>query len=134
MENTHFDLAIVGGGIIGLSQAWSGAKKGKKVILFERHPQAQEASIRNFGMIWPIGQPLDSYPTAMKSREIWLDLSKKASFWAETAGSLHLAYHEDEWAILNEFYQLYQSSSYSLELLTPKMVSQKVQLLKWMDF
>jgi len=130
MNKDHFDIAIVGGGIIGLAQAWERAKKGQKVILFERNPQAQGASIRNFGMIWPIGQPTDSYPVALKSREIWLDLSKKANFWAAPSGSLHLAYHEDEWAILNEFHALYHNNPYSIELLTPEMVSQKSAAVK----
>ena len=110
MNKDHFDIAIVGGGIIGLAQAWERAKKGQKVILFERNPQAQGASIRNFGMIWPIGQPTDSYPVALKSREIWLELSGKANFWAAPTGSLHLAYHEDEWAILNEFHDAFAKS------------------------
>jgi FAD dependent oxidoreductase TIGR03364 len=130
MNKDHFDIAIVGGGIIGLAQAWERAKKGQKVILFERNPQAQGASIRNFGMIWPIGQPTDSYPVALKSREIWLELAEKANFWAAPTGSLHLAYHEDEWAILNEFHALYHNNPYSIELLTPKMVSQKSAAVK----
>ena len=130
MNKDHFDIAIVGGGIIGLAQAWERAKKGQKVILFERNPQAQGASIRNFGMIWPIGQPTDSYPVALKSREIWLELAEKANFWAAPTGSLHLAYHEDEWAILNEFHALYHNKPYSIELLTPEMVSQKSAAVK----
>jgi FAD dependent oxidoreductase TIGR03364 len=125
MNENHFDIAIVGGGIIGLAQAWERARKGQKVILFERNPQAQGASIRNFGMIWPIGQPTDSYPVALKSREIWLELAEKANFWAAATGSLHVAYQEDEWAILNEFHDLYKNSPYAIELMTPEMVGQK---------
>jgi phosphonoacetaldehyde hydrolase len=50
-------MAIVGPGVIGLAHAYLAAKSGLKIVVFERDPAAAAASIRNFGMIWPIGQP-----------------------------------------------------------------------------
>ena len=73
------DVAIVGAGILGLAHAWHAARAGKRVVIFERHQQAQGASVRNFGLIWPIGQSAGFlHQTAMRSRELWTDVLAEA--------------------------------------------------------
>ncbi len=70
-QDNHADVLIVGAGIVGLAHALAYAKRGLKVVVFERNLQAVAASIRNFGMVWPIGQAEGNlYNRALKSREI----------------------------------------------------------------
>ncbi len=98
------DVAVVGAGIVGLAFAWEAARRGRSVVLFDRTPAPRGASVRNFGMIWPIGQvPGADYARALRSRARWLDLRRAAGLWVEECGSLHAAYHADEDAVLREF-------------------------------
>lgn len=98
------DVAVVGGGIVGLALAWEAARRGRSVVLFDRTPTPQGASVRNFGMVWPIGQiPGDDYNRALRGRERWLELRDRAGVWVGECGSLHLAHEDDEDAVLREF-------------------------------
>lgn len=120
MSKEKTDVIIIGGGIIGLAHAVMALKKGYRVMLIEQNDMAVGASIRNFGLIWPIGQPAGLlYDRARRSRDIWLEMSKKAGFWAFENGSLHLAYADDEWAVLEEYHKEYGDET---KLLTPKKV------------
>jgi D-hydroxyproline dehydrogenase subunit beta len=105
MNKSKIDLAIVGGGIVGLAIAYAATLKGRKVHVFDSQSKAIGASVRNFGMVWPIGQRRENLSKALRSRNIWLDLAEKAHFFIKDNGSLHLAYHEDELQVLEEFTQ-----------------------------
>ena len=114
------DVAVVGGGIVGLAFAWTAARLGLSVVLFERDRKAQGASVRNFGMVWPIGQPAGTmHRTALRSRELWLDLAQEAGIAHDPVGSLHLAYRRDELAVLEEFEDRSATLGYDCRLLTP---------------
>ncbi|MGK7918777.1 MAG: TIGR03364 family FAD-dependent oxidoreductase [Trichodesmium sp.] len=121
------DVIIVGAGIVGLAHALTVAKRGLKVVVFDRNTYAVGASIRNFGMIWPIGQPKGELrDRAVKSREIWLEVGAKAGFHLDQCGSLHLAYREDELEVIKEFIETNtQENPDKLALLTPEQVAEK---------
>ncbi len=125
MQEEHYDIAIVGAGIVGLAHALAAAKKGFKVAVFERNTKAFGASIRNFGLSWPVGQKPDRMERALRSRQIWIDLSKEANFWVKQNGSLHLAYHQDELDVMTEFYDNMSSDGYQCELLSAVQVIEK---------
>lgn len=106
---------VIGAGIVGLATTKALAERGYKVTVIERSAMAIGASIRNFGMIWPVGQPDgELYERAMLSKEIWLDVCKAANIWHEKTGSLHLAYEQDEWKVLNELQSIYKHRQYIL--------------------
>ncbi len=128
MTQRHFDVAIVGGGILGLAHAWRAATRGLRVALFERNARATGASIRNFGMVWPIGQPFgERFALALQSRELWFDLARQADFWINPCGSLHIAHREDEWSVLCEFHELAKSHGIELGLLDAAQTNQATQ-------
>ena len=95
---------VVGAGIVGLAVSRSLAEKGYSVTVFERNEKAVSASIRNFGMVWPIGQP-DGYlyERALRSKSIWKQVCSEAGLWHNEVGSLHLAYNDLEWQVIQEF-------------------------------
>jgi FAD dependent oxidoreductase TIGR03364 len=96
---------VIGAGIVGLAAARALSLKDYSVTIIERNGKATGASIRNFGMVWPIGQPIGPlYQRAMRSREIWKEIGSTGAFWFQEAGSFHLAYHDDEWQVLQELY------------------------------
>ena len=98
------DVAIVGAGILGLAHAYFAAKRGRSVVVFERTPRAQGASVRNFGMIWPIGQrPGIVHQTATRSRQIWNEMLDASGLHYRPTGSLHVVYHQDEADVAREF-------------------------------
>ncbi|MFS2186544.1 TIGR03364 family FAD-dependent oxidoreductase [Mucilaginibacter sp. Mucisp84] len=95
---------IIGAGIVGLATARALAIRGYKVIVFERNERAVGASIRNFGMVWPIGQATGPmFERAMLSKSIWKTVCTEANIWHNEVGSLHLAYHDDELQVIEEY-------------------------------
>jgi FAD dependent oxidoreductase TIGR03364 len=101
--NTSPSAIVIGAGIVGLATARSLAIRGYAVTVFERNQKAVGASIRNFGMIWPVGQPNGPlYERAMRSRHTWKEVCQEANLWYEEAGSMHLAYNALEAAVMQE--------------------------------
>ncbi len=95
---------VIGAGIVGIATARALAIRGYKVKVIERSEKAIGASIRNFGMIWPVGQPGGKlYERAMRSKNIWKQVCDDANIWYDEVGSLHLAYTKNEWNVLQEF-------------------------------
>ncbi|MFG0314138.1 MAG: TIGR03364 family FAD-dependent oxidoreductase [Phycisphaerales bacterium] len=116
------DALIVGAGIVGLATAIAAHRRGQRVTIVDRHHTPVGASIRNFGMIWPIGQPKGPlFDLAMRSRAIWLELAEQAGFFCEQSGSMHLARREDELRVLEEFVAT-EGDQRRAQLLSPEDV------------
>ena len=113
------DVAVIGAGIVGLAIAYTAARRGLKVAVFERTPAASGASIRNFGLIWPVGQaPGPMLERALRAREVWQQLAKEAGVWIMPNGSLTLAQQPDEMAVLEEFRTTTPGAGYDCSIIS----------------
>ncbi|MET7001252.1 TIGR03364 family FAD-dependent oxidoreductase [Chitinophaga defluvii] len=131
MQQHQADVAIIGAGIVGLAMAYHLAGKGKKIVVFERNSKAISASIRNFGLVWPVGQSAGHmYERALKSRRTWQHLANATGLQCQETGSLHLVYQQDELAVLEEFTRTAPANGYECQLLTPEQVAQRSQAVK----
>ncbi|MEP6583484.1 MAG: TIGR03364 family FAD-dependent oxidoreductase [Ginsengibacter sp.] len=118
---------VIGAGIVGLATARALSLKEFDVTVIERSRQASGASVRNFGMIWPIGQPDGiMYNRAIRSRNIWEEIAEEAGFWKDPCGSIHLAYHEDEWNVLQELNEVFHNSGRPVHLKTKSEIIEKI--------
>ena len=98
----HYDLAVVGAGIVGLAHAAAAARRGLRVVVIERSTSIVGSSIRNFGHIgvgMHVGRARDY---ADVSRRLWIDLASEAGFWMRESGAVLVARADDELAILEE--------------------------------
>lgn len=115
---------VVGAGIVGLSVARALADKGYTVTVVDKSEKAIGASVRNFGMVWPIGQPSgEFYQLARKSAEIWKLVCDGTGMWYNQSGSLHVANNEIEWAVLNELYDLFNKEGRPVQLLSKEKIA-----------
>jgi FAD dependent oxidoreductase TIGR03364 len=131
VEATTYDDIVVGAGILGLAHAYHLAVCGRRVLVFERSPKAVGASVRNFGMIWPIGQPFgEPRALALRSLQLWLEVLRASDLPHECCGSMHLAYHEDEAQVLREYAALSESAGEPVELIDSAGITKRSRAVK----
>jgi FAD dependent oxidoreductase TIGR03364 len=99
-----FDLAVVGGGVIGLAHAYVAAKAGKRVAVVERDARANGASIRNFGFITVTGQERgDSWRLARRTRDVWAEVARDAQIPIQQRGLYLTARSAEAAAVVEAF-------------------------------
>jgi glycine/D-amino acid oxidase-like deaminating enzyme len=101
---THFDLAIVGAGIVGLAHALAAARRGKRVIVIERDRRPNGASIRNFGFITVTGQANgETWRLARRSRDVWAEIATLAGIAIEHSGLVVTMRRQESLAVAEAF-------------------------------
>lgn len=96
------DLLVIGGGIVGLSHAWSALRRGMSVTVVEADERPVGASVRNFGHCCITGQTGELGELADAGRESWLRAAQDAGFWIREAGAHVVASRPEELAVLEE--------------------------------
>src|SRR6478736_5749939 len=105
MAGREFDVAVVGGGLVGAATAWGLAREGLRVALLDEGDRAVRASRGNFALVWVQSKGLGLAAYAgwtIRSSNAWVgfsDLLKQetgldVSF--QRPGGFHLALSERE--------------------------------------
>jgi len=104
MSSRSFDLAVVGGGVIGLAHAYVAARAGRRVAVIERDAHANGASIRNFGFITVSGQARgESWTLARRTRDVWAQIAPQAGVRIEHQGLYLTARSPEAVAVMEAF-------------------------------
>lgn len=74
MSGREYDVAVIGGGVVGSSVAFGLAQRGLRVAVFDEGDLAQRASRTNFGLVW-VQTKGDGMPAYMRwtrrSADLW---------------------------------------------------------------
>ena len=104
MLSSGFDVAIVGAGIVGLAHALAASKAGKRVVVIDRDPRANGASIRNFGFITVTGQQRgEHWSLARRTRDIWAEVAPAAGIAVEQRGLIVTLRHPEAIGVVEAF-------------------------------
>jgi D-hydroxyproline dehydrogenase subunit beta len=103
-QRSGFDVAVIGAGIVGLAHALAAAKGGKRVVVIDRDPRANGASIRNFGFITVTGQERgESWALARRTRDVWAAVAPMAGIAVEQRGLIVTLRHAEAIAVAKAF-------------------------------
>ncbi|ARP89414.1 D-amino-acid oxidase [Bordetella genomosp. 9] len=84
------DVAIIGGGIVGVATAWRLARAGMRVAVFEKGTLACEQSSRNWGWVRTLTRDLPEVPLAIRANQLWGEIQTETDVGFRRTGILYL--------------------------------------------
>ncbi len=122
-----FDVAIIGGGVIGLSIAREAATRGLRVAVIERGRFGGESSHAAAGMLAPQSEAErddDFFRLACASRDMYPQFARELQdetnidIELDTTGTLYLALNEADDAEIRHRHRWQSQANFAVELLT----------------
>lgn len=121
--NEVYDVAVIGGGVIGAVTAYYNARMGAKVVVIEAGDMAQGTSSKCDGNLYCTGS-MPGYKSNLKhlSQILTAELARELDYdfeWGQR-GSLAVAENEFEWEILKRQYAGFTEQGIPVSLLDAK--------------
>ncbi|MCT9810976.1 FAD-binding oxidoreductase [Acidovorax sp. Be4] len=120
------DVAIIGGGIIGISTAWALSKAGLRVAVFEKGVLAGEQSSRNWGWIRSIGRDPAELPLAHRANSLWREIQQQVDVGYRQTGLAYLGENAADQAEHEAWLASARQQPTDARLLTGEAVQQQL--------
>lgn len=119
------DVAIVGGGIIGVMTAYFLAQKGQRVVLLEKGRIAAEQSSRNWGWVRQTGRDAAELPIMVEANRLWPALQRDTNedLGLVQSGLTYLGASAKDMAGFDAFLPLARENGVDSRLLSPQEVA-----------
>jgi glycine oxidase len=122
------NVAVIGGGIIGLSVAWQLARRGRPVTVFDRAEAGKGASWAAAGMLAPVSEfgfeNEDFLDFGQRSMEVFprfldeLAADGGGSVSVDTKGTIVVGFHRDDTERIRRIYSFRQDRGLSVKWMT----------------
>ena len=119
------DVAVIGGGIVGVSAAWYLARRGARVVLLEKGRVGGEQSSRNWGAVRQQGRHAAELPLMIDClRNIWtrLEADLEAELHWRQQGQMRVAYEPAQLAAWEAWMPLAREHQLDTRMLSPAEV------------
>jgi glycine oxidase len=140
MNQIHhsFDVAVIGGGVIGCAIAWRLGQAGQRVVVIERGEVGREASWAAGGMLAPLSEADQAdafFELAVASRAMYAGLARELrrvtgiDIEYRTEGTLYLALTDKDEVELEQRWRWQQAAGLKVEKLGAEAVHKREPLL-----
>jgi len=139
MAADAFDVAVVGGGLVGVATAWGLAREGCRVVVLDEGDRAVRASRGNFALVWvqSKGLGLPAYTSwTLRSSNAWAGFAQTLKeetgldVCFQRPGGLHLALSDHELearaTTLKRLHNQAGAADYKAEMLDRAQVAKMV--------
>lgn len=130
MSTKHYDLIVIGGGILGTFHAYHALKNGKKVLQLEKDNYPVGATVRNFGQVIPSGMTGVWFDYGVRGLEIYQEIQQEFDISVRKNGSVYIASDEEEQNLIHELKTHYDMLGYPQQLLGKEQILTKYPAIK----
>ena len=140
--SNDYDVAVVGGGLLGSAVAWGLGRLGKTIAVLDEGDIAKRASRANFALVWVqskgLGMPAYTGWT-VRASEAWGKLAAELKDQTgldvalQQNGGFHLTLGEDEFAqrtqLITRMHNQVGAADYKMEMLSASAVKKMLPLI-----